>query len=191
MSLQQGVNQLLGGASALLSLNPQVQAGGAEQGELRKLNRQEKGFQKQVESATPLLAENKAKLEEVQELMENREDLSSAQVEELRKQYVDSYSKAEALGEQLQGFQKQGAEIAANKFKLRPTAANFENMIDWKSAAYREAANERFRQLGQNSVEQNARFKALQESLAKDEDFSRLGKYAQDYITKELLKEDK
>ena len=63
MSLQQGLNQLLGGASALLSLNPQVQAGGAEQGELRKLNRQEKGFQKQVESATPLLAENKAKLE--------------------------------------------------------------------------------------------------------------------------------
>lgn len=192
MSLQQGLNQLLGGASALLSLNPQVQAGGAEQGELRKLNRQEKGFQKQVESATPLLAENKAKLEEVQELMENREDLSSGQIEELRKQYVDSYSKSEALEKQLKGFEKRGAKIATDKFELRPTAANFQNMIDWKSAAYREAANERFRQLGQNSVEQMNEFRQLQESLRKDnEDFSRLGKYAQDYITKELLKEDR
>lgn len=192
MSLQQGLNQLLGGASALLSLNPQVQAGGAEQSELRKLNRQEKGFEKQVKSATPVLAENKAKIEEVQELMENREGLSSGQIEELREQYVESSSKSKALENQLKSFENQGAKIATDKFNLRPTVANFQNMIDWKSAAYREAANERFRQLGQNSVEQNARFKELQESLHKEnEDFSRLGKYAQDYITKQLLKEDK
>lgn len=135
-----------------------------------------------------MLAENKAKLEEVQELMENREDLSSGQIEELRKQYEESSSKSEALENQLKGFEKQGAKIATAKFNLRPTAANFQNMIDWKSAAYREAANERFRQLGRNNVEQMNEFRQLQESLSKEnEDFSRLGKYAQDYITKQFF----
>lgn len=187
MSLQQGFNQLLGQTAIAARLGPNFE----RNVELGKLNRQEKGFEKQVKSAAPLLAENKSKLEEVQELMENREDLSSEQIEELRKQYVESSSKSEALEDQLKGFEEQGAKIATDKFELKPTAANFQNMIDWKSAAYREAANERFRQLGQNSIEQMTKFRQLQESLAKDEDFSRLGKSAQEYIITQLAKEDK
>lgn len=166
MSLQQGLNQLLGGASALLSLNPQVQAGGAEQSELRKLNRQEKGLSKQYKS--------------------------------IREGGLWEYDEA-AEGIEQNVLAKQ-AEVAERKFELQPNVKTLDaykkglgesrSFAD-KQAFMKQMAMDSMRLQGQAQIEQNARFKALQESLAKDEDFSRLGKYAQDYITKELAKEDK
>lgn len=166
MSLQQGLNQLLGGASALLSLNPQVQAGGAEQSELRKLNRQEKALSKQYESI------GESGLWEYDEAAEGIE----------------------------QNVLAKQAEVAERKFELQPNVKTLEAYKEELGASRNFASKQEFmkqtaidsmRLQGQSQVEQKARFKALQESLAKDEDFSRLGKYAQDYITKELAKEDK
>ena len=166
MSLQQGLNQLLGGASALLSLNPQVQAGGAEQSELRKLNRQEKALNKQYES--------------------------------IGEQGLYEYDEA-AEGIEQNVLTKQ-AEVAERKFELQPNVKTLEaykkglgesrNFAD-KQAFMKQAAMDSMRLQGQAQVEQRDQFEALQKSLAEDKDFSRLGKYAQDYITKELLKEDK
>ena len=167
MSIQQGVNQLLGISAGALRLSPNFE----KNVELRKLNKQEIALGKQRE-----LQESVGKTV-ISNDLEKREALHNI------------------ISEQ--------AEVAQKQFELDPSDKSYQKYSSARKAATqslvetemlrerKERAFARVREKGQSQVEQNTRFKELQKSLSKDEDFSRLGKYAQDYITKELLKEDK
>ena len=162
MSLQQGFNQLLGQTAIAARLGPNFE----RNVELGKLKRQEKALNKQYESI------GEAGLYDYDEASEGIE----------------------------QNVLAGQAEIAEKIYELKPTTKTLEaykNRLresrDFASnqAVMKQMAMDSMRLQGQAQIEQNARFKELQESLAKDEDFSRLGKSAQEYIITQLAKEDK
>ena len=162
MSLQQGLNQLLGQTAIAARIGPNFE----RNVELGKLKRKEKDLNKQYESI------GEAGLWDYDEAAEDIEqNILSEQAEVAQKQYE---------------LKPNTKTLAAYKDRLRESREFVNNQEVMK-----QLAMDSMRSQGQAQVEQRNKFKELQESLSKDEDFSRLGKYAQDYITKELLKEDK
>lgn len=162
MSLQQGFNQLLGQTAIAARLGPNFE----RNVELGKLKRKEMALNKQYESI------GEAGLYDYDEAAEDIE----------------------------QGVLAEQAEVAQKQYELKPstkTLAAYKDRLrqsrDFasKQEIMKQIAMDSTRSQGQAQIEQNARFKQLQESLAKDEDFSRLGKSAQEYIITQLAKEDK
>lgn len=162
MSLQQGLNQLLGQAAISARLSPNFE----RNVELGKLKRQETALSKQYESI------GEAGLYEYDEAAESIE----------------------------QGVLSSEAEIAERRFELQPsekTLSQYKEKLNQardfanKQEFMRQMAMDSMQSKGQAQVQQRDTFQKLQESLSQDEDFSRLGKSAQEYIIAQLAKEDK
>lgn len=127
MSLQQGLNQLLGGASALLSLNPQVQAGGAEQSELRKLNKQEALLAKQEQSST---AKSRDLYKAQQDIIKAYGDEANPIAGAVIQGAEDAYTSAK---QETSAITKEQEDVARSLFKLNPTQANMDKLMHAKA----------------------------------------------------------
>ncbi|MBO5425710.1 MAG: hypothetical protein J6A25_09375 [Lachnospiraceae bacterium] len=167
MSLQQGVNQLLGIGATALRLGPNYE----RNVELRKLSKQDVALGKQRELqesvGKTVLANNLTKLEALDDVIQEQANVAQKQFE--LKPSEKSYQKySTARGEALQ--------------------ANLETEILRERIA---RSFERMRAAGQAKYVQKTRYQELRDSLENDDTFSRLGESAKDYIVKQQLKEDK
>lgn len=145
MSLQQGVNQLLGMSAAALRLGPNYE----KNVELRKLAKQDIALSKQRELQESV---GKNVLENSLEKKEALHNVIADQAEVAQKQFeIDPSEKS---------YQKYSSARQAATRSLVET----EMLRERKAKAF-----ERIQEIGQSQIEQKNEFDALQKSLAKED----------------------
>lgn len=153
-SFQGSVNQLLGSANALLSLNPNIQANIQEQRELRKLSRQEELLNKQEKLST----EQNEKFLKVQDMMikeygDATSPIAGAMIQGAEDAYTSTKQETAAIT-------KEQEAVARSLFKLDPTRENLDKLMGAKAMTVARSDLE-------NQIRQREEFRNFWDNLNK------------------------
>lgn len=154
MSFQGSVNQLLGSANALFSLNPNIQADIQERREIEKLGRQEELLKKQEKLSTEQNQRFfKAQQMAIKEYGNETNPIAGAIIQGAEDAYTST--KQETLA-----ITKEQEAVARSLFKLDPTEENLDKLMGAKATAVARGNLE-------NQIRQREEFRSFWDNLNK------------------------
>lgn len=168
MSIQSGINQLIGMSMMATRLNPEIEEAARHRSELRKVEKQESVLSEQIESLAPSIAEQHEYMSGLNDLMET--DPKYAKDVMASEDYKNRKLEAEATGELLTNIEEGGLASAQKRFELQPSEETASNLLDWQKARIkREQAMKRMQEQGKSQIKQRDDFKKFQEKILGEE----------------------